>query len=171
MLANVGTVNLISGTFHHNDGGGMRLLGSGTLTLVNTIVANSLSGSDCSGAVTSLGHNLDSDNAWNLTDPDDLPGEDPLLGPLPDNGGPTETHALLPGSPAIDAGDDSAAPDTDQRGAPRPYGPASDIGAFELGAAPPPVPSLAHWGLIAMAGLLAFLVLWWVWRAPIHRRA
>ncbi len=50
-----------------------------------------------------------------------------------DNGGAAWTVALLPGSPAIDAGDDSAAPPVDQRGVPRPAGPASDIGAYELG--------------------------------------
>jgi len=44
---------------------------------------------------------------------------------------PTETHALLEGSPAIDAGDDKHAPETDQRGVSRPQGDASDIGAFE----------------------------------------
>jgi Tol biopolymer transport system component len=50
---------------------------------------------------------------------------------LQDNGGPTLTHALKSGSPAIDAGDDSTAPNTDQRGVARPQGSASDIGAFE----------------------------------------
>ncbi len=65
---------------------------------------------------------------------------DPLLGPLADNGGPTMTHALLPGSPAINAGDPAAmtgvdsVPVRDQRGAPftRVYGGRIDIGAFEL---------------------------------------
>ncbi len=52
------------------------------------------------------------------------------LGPLANNGGPTFTHALLAGSPAIDAGDTLEA--TDQRGEPRPFGLADDIGAFEL---------------------------------------
>ncbi len=56
---------------------------------------------------------------------------DPKLGPLADNGGPTWTMALLPGSPAIDAGNTSLAPATDQRGLPRPVGLAADIGAFE----------------------------------------
>ena len=66
-----------------------------------------------------------------------IQGEDPLLGDLADNGGPTETHALLPGSPAINAGDPEAAPppDTDQRGLPREVGP-PDIGAFEVQPAP-----------------------------------
>jgi hypothetical protein len=57
---------------------------------------------------------------------------DPLLGDLTDNGGPTRTMALLFGSPAIDAGNDAVAPETDQRGVARPQDPASDIGAFEL---------------------------------------
>ena len=64
-----------------------------------------------------------------------------LLGPLADNGGPTLTHALLPGSPAIDAGDDTLAADedgvslaNDQRGegVDRLFGSSVDIGAFEL---------------------------------------
>src|ERR1035441_1277498 len=58
---------------------------------------------------------------------------DPKLGPLADNGGPTLTMALLPGSPAIDAGNTSLAPATDQRGFPRPAGLAADLGAFEYG--------------------------------------
>ncbi len=59
---------------------------------------------------------------------------DPKLGPLADNGGPTLTMALLPGSPAIDAGDSFLAPATDQRGYPRCVGLATDIGAFEYAA-------------------------------------
>ncbi len=66
-------------------------------------------------------------------------GIDPLLGPLQDNGGPTFTHALLPGSPAIDAGN-AFGLTTDQRGFPRPYdlpgitnaSDGSDIGAYEF---------------------------------------
>ncbi len=62
-----------------------------------------------------------------------------MLGPLADNGGPTQTLALLPGSPAIDAGDDALCPSTDQRGEIRPQDGNNDglakcdIGAFELG--------------------------------------
>jgi hypothetical protein len=55
----------------------------------------------------------------------------PKLGPLANNGGPTLTMALLPGSPAINAADQAAAPPTDQRGVPRPQGPGVDMGAFE----------------------------------------
>jgi hypothetical protein len=63
--------------------------------------------------------------------------QDPLLGPLADNGGFTQTHALGPGSPAIDAGDPTNSPATDQRGFPRPIdgdgidGPRCDMGAYE----------------------------------------
>ena len=56
---------------------------------------------------------------------------DPRLGPLADNGGPTETHALLLGSPAIDAASTPACPTTDQRGVLRPQGAACDIGSYE----------------------------------------
>ncbi len=57
-----------------------------------------------------------------------------MLGPLADNGGPTLTHALLPGSPAIDAGDNTDAPEWDQRGPgfPRIVNGTIDIGAFEV---------------------------------------
>jgi predicted outer membrane repeat protein len=56
---------------------------------------------------------------------------DPLLGPLQDNGGFTQTMALLSGSPAIDAGNDASCPATDQRGIMRPHGAHCDIGAYE----------------------------------------
>jgi len=60
---------------------------------------------------------------------------DPLLGPLADNGGPTWTHALLPGSGAIDAASPGVdVPAADQRGAPRARGEAPDLGAFEFDA-------------------------------------
>ena len=56
---------------------------------------------------------------------------DPGLAPLRDNGGPTQTKELLPGSPAIDGGGDGSTMKTDQRGEPRTRGSAMDIGAFE----------------------------------------
>jgi len=62
---------------------------------------------------------------------------DPKLGPLADNGGPTLTMALLPGSPAIDAGNTALAPAADQHGFPRAAGLAPDIGAFEYGSVMP----------------------------------
>ena len=90
------------------------------------------------GAIVSAGHNLDGDGTCNLTAAGDISAVDPLLGPLADNGGPTETHELLPGSPAIDAIAVADCVDldgepvvTDQRGVARPQGVACDIGAFE----------------------------------------
>jgi CSLREA domain-containing protein len=56
---------------------------------------------------------------------------DPRLGLLDDNGGPTHTHPLLAGSPAIDAGSTADCPDTDQRGVSRPQGSGCDIGSYE----------------------------------------
>jgi CSLREA domain-containing protein len=83
------------------------------------------------GTLVSLGHNLASDGSCGLGAP-----VDPVLADLADNGGSTETRALLPGSPAIDAGDASACPAADQRGVVRPQGAGCDIGAFELQQAP-----------------------------------
>ncbi len=99
--------------------------------ITNSIVAEN-SPTNCTLNLDSLGHNLDDDGTCGLTEPSDLSNvSDAGLGPLQDNGGPTQTHALLAGSPAIDAGDDSVCPATDQRGVPRPRGPACDIGAYE----------------------------------------
>ncbi len=66
---------------------------------------------------------------------------DPVLGPLQDNGGPTETIALDAGSSAIDAADDGACPATDQRGVSRPQGAHCDSGAYELDTTGPTVES------------------------------
>ena len=87
----------------------------------------------------SVGYNLDSDGTCNLTDSTDLPGVDPLLGPLQNNGGPTLTHALPVSSSAVDhiliqdCKDAIGNPlTTDQRGVVRPQGVGCDIGAYEL---------------------------------------
>jgi uncharacterized repeat protein (TIGR01451 family) len=128
------TTELVNSTISDNSanfgGAGINNANNGSVELTNTIIADQASGSDCGGdPVTSNGHNLDSDNSCNLNTTGDLTG-DPKLGPLSDNVGPTETHALLPGSSAINAGDDTACPVTDQRGFPR-FG-RCDIGAYEL---------------------------------------
>ena len=104
------------------------------MTLKNTIVANSAPDDDCAGnLVTSNGSNIDSDGTCSLVAAGDLPNTNPQLGPLADNGGPTQTLALLAGSPAIDAGSgDCPPPATDQRGVTRPQGAACDIGAYEF---------------------------------------
>ena len=123
-----------------NFAGGIRRH-SGTLELNSTIIAGNIAsiGPDCRGVLTSLGHNLigTSDGCSFTPASGDLVNVDPKLGPLQDNGGPTLTHALLPGSPAIDAGDDSVLGPphnltTDQRGEPRRQGAHVDIGAYEF---------------------------------------
>jgi hypothetical protein len=90
-----------------------------------------------SGTINSLGYNLSSDDGGgSLTAAGDQINTDPLLGPLQDNGGPTFTHELLSGSPAIDAGDPNFTPppDYDQRGTDfeRVINGRVDIGAFEV---------------------------------------
>ncbi len=86
---------------------------------------------------------------------------DPLLGPLENNGGSTETMALGAGSSALDTGDDGACPATDQRGFARPQdGDADgvahcDVGAYELVPSMLAVPALGPWGLALLALLLA----------------
>jgi hypothetical protein len=112
---------------------------NGSVALTGTIVANSTAGPNCSGPLSEAqGYNLSSDTSCGLTQTTDITNTDPLLGPLANNGGPTPTMALQPGSPAIDHGGTSATgcPATDQRGLPRPDaqdGPQGqcDIGAFE----------------------------------------
>src|SRR5262249_19038944 len=93
---------------------------------------------DCAGvgvsAITSNGFNMDGDNTCGLTVTGDKPGiVNPGLAPLALNPpGTTETHALLEGSPAIDAVRNRCPPPgTDRRGAPRPQGGACDMGAYE----------------------------------------
>ena len=102
----------------------------------NTIIAGNISWYGCGdvyNSLGSLGHNLIGDGCTDF-DPTDLVNIDPVLGPLQDNGGPTPTFALLAGSPAIDAGDNTDAPDYDQRGPgfPRIVNGLIDIGAFEV---------------------------------------
>ena len=90
-----------------------------------------------SGTVISHGYNLSSDNGGGfLTATGDQINTDPILGPLQNNGGPTFTHGLLTGSPAINAGDPNFTPPPlyDQRGPgyDRVYNGRIDIGSFEL---------------------------------------
>lgn len=125
--------------------------------ITNSIIAGN-SGDDVGGQVTSVGFNLIGDDTGSTGfGPQDLLGTtgaplDPLLGPLAANGGPTETHALLPGSPAIGAGDQSFFEPTDQRGVQRIAG-AVDIGAFQSGGGiGSPVPGCI--GLVNSAGLI-----------------
>jgi CSLREA domain-containing protein len=131
------TLTVASSTISENTadvGGGMYHEDDGTLNVKGTIVSGNIAptGPDCGGPnpTTSLGHNLFQDltGCTFAGTGTDNTGVNPQLGPLADNGGPTQTHALNAGSPAIDAGP-SDAPPVDQRGAPRNQ---PDIGAYEL---------------------------------------
>ena len=140
------TNDTISGNQATGSGGGVGSIATfPELALHNTIVAGNAASSgnaDLNGAFTSLGHNLIGDigSASGLTDGvngdqaggNGNPTIDPLLSPLRNNGGPLPTMALLPGSPAIDAGDDAGAPATDERSIARNQGPHVDIGAYEV---------------------------------------
>jgi CSLREA domain-containing protein len=135
------TSSTISGNTAGGNGGGIIVgtAGGSHLNLKNTIVAGNtgpVTGADCFGAVTSQGHNLiqtvtagcviSGDTSGNIT------GQDAQLMPLALNPpGTTETRALLPNSPAVDAGSPDCPP-KDQRGVARPLGVACDIGAYEL---------------------------------------
>lgn len=127
-------------------GSGPQLSTTGTggktpvLTLKDTIL-NGGAGTDCGGpSISSTGHNLLSDGSCKFSSSGDMVSTDPGLNPLADNGGPTQTESLTPASPAIDHGDSTACPKTDQRGVQRPdeAGSACDIGAYES-----PTPSTA----------------------------
>jgi len=108
-----------------------------TLTLANSIVSSAQD--NCffapwgSGVVTlTADHNNVLTDATCFAGASDLVVADAGLGSLADNGGPTLTHALLAGSPAIDAADDTVCPATDQRGVARPQGAGCDVGAYEF---------------------------------------
>jgi CSLREA domain-containing protein len=143
----------LTGNGPNGAGGGLTNEAPGAITLRNTIVAgNSGTHPDIDGAVQSGGFNLiqNLDGATVTPNPftgPNITGQDPLLGPLQDNGGPTPTHALFANSPAIDKGNDfSVTATTDQRGQPRPFdnplippaieagisGDNTDIGAYEV---------------------------------------
>jgi len=113
-------------------GGGGLYRAGGTLTTAATIVADSLSGGDCSAGITDHGYNLDDDGSCGFSAGTDISDTNPLLDPLGlhNNGGPTVTVALEPGSPAIGAVTKAALCSTpDQRGNPRAT--PCDIGAYQ----------------------------------------
>ena len=105
----------------------------GPVTVSGTVV----SASKCVGAVTDAGYNLDSGASCRFSAPGSISDVDPLLLPLARNGGPTETMALPPGSPAVNviprhAIGCGAGLRSDQRGLRRPQHHLCDMGAFEL---------------------------------------
>jgi len=126
----------LSGNSASASGGGISN-DNGLVTLVSTILNAGASGANIDnveGTVMSNGFNLSSDDASAfLNQLTDQNSTDPKLGPLRDNGGPTFTHGLFTGSPAIDKGANPLFLLTDQRGPgfPRVIGVETDVGAFE----------------------------------------
>lgn len=151
----IGTMAISNSTFSDNYiisyGNGGSIYNGSALEIGNTILNKTGFGENIfnkGGTITSAGYNLSNDDGGGyLNGPGDMINIDPMLAPLQDNGGPTETHALRPGSPAIDGGDPSFAPPPwyDQRG-PNFYrlrNDRIDIGSFETqeGSAVTPTPT------------------------------
>ena len=164
IYASAGTTSLFNVTITHNQansdgsgmctGGGVWNANGSTLSFQNSIIAlnenvidtggpfDILNDDDCSGTIASQGNNImyAVDSSHCTVNGPAVTVIDPNLGPLQNNGGPTQTHALLSGGPAIDAGNFGGCTDnlgailtSDQRGFPRPDGVHCDIGAFEFG--------------------------------------
>jgi hypothetical protein len=144
-VANNATLTIYNSTIANNttngNGGGFDNNINGTVTVVNTIVANNTDANggqspDCNGAITANYSLIESNLLCTITGSNNIVGSDPQLGPLADNGGPNQTHALQLSSPARDAADNAvctAAPvnSMDQRGVSRPQLAVCDIGAYE----------------------------------------
>ncbi len=145
-MYNTGDIELNHATVYRNradeccSGGGFYDDTGNTVSYQNSIIAKNTP-NDCDGSSNSLGHNLLGDDSCSNDSGDDdtdiytTNGDiDPRLAPLRDNGGPTRTHELLPGSLAIDGAEgDPSCPAEDQRGLTRPTGAECDIGAYEVG--------------------------------------
>lgn len=120
------------------------MFATSALSFENTIIAGGIADvgaakGNCAyntgDAPVSKGHNLEDANTCNLTAAGDQINTNPMLGPLQNNGGQTDTEAPLPGSPAIDVVPAADCPTTDQVGDPRPAAGQSkcDVGAYEPG--------------------------------------
>jgi hypothetical protein len=142
---NSATLTMTNCTLSGNTGGDIVFEG-GTVTMTNTLVDGACVDVE-EPVVTSNGYNIESPaNTCGFDQSTDMPNmaaEQLNLGPLADNGGPTMTHALLPGSvaidviPEVDCVDADGEPlTTDQRGVTRPQGAMCDVGSFEAQPAP-----------------------------------
>ena len=132
----IGTLRIDDSTIALNNayfGGGLRTNGLATTELTSSIVATNTASTrpDVSGTINANFNLIGNTMGATLIGANNITGLNPLLAPLADNGGPTPTHALLPGSPAINMG--SSNESNDQRGAPflRNDGGGVDIGAYE----------------------------------------
>lgn len=175
-IFNLGPATINNSTLSNNSAGGATPSGGGIfnsvmLTIKNSIVANSPVGGDCSspaGTFTALGKNFDSDGTGAALDPDfmQVTPAQLNLGPLQNNGGPTETRALLAGSMAIDAvtdctlADGATAVTEDQRGVARPIdgdataGALCDAGAYEAPTPPTEITLVSFTATTDEAGAL-----------------
>ncbi len=124
--------NGFNGTAGFSEGQSIAVAG-GSAILLNSILDCTTNTPNGYGGINDAGYNMATDSTGFLTNGASFNGDNPQLGLLRNNGGPTPTVALLPGSPAINAANPVAFPPTDQRGFPRPYGAGPDIGAFEFG--------------------------------------
>ncbi|GMV25040.1 MAG: hypothetical protein AMXMBFR58_10710 [Phycisphaerae bacterium] len=120
--------------------GAPAITNSGALTLHSSIIGGAptapMVGTFAAGSANNLIQHVDNSGGLGNDVNGNLVGVDPLLGALADNGGPTQTIALQPGSPAINAGSNTGGLTTDQRGLSRVRGNAIDIGAFEYAGVP-----------------------------------
>lgn len=150
-IQNFGTVNITYSTLSGNSSAfGANLHNDTTgspMTVSESIVANGGGGgNNCSGspAIVDGGYNIDTGTSCGFSAANhSMNSTNPELGPLASNGGPAQTMALPPGSPAVNAIPvtvPGCAGSTDQRGVSRPQGPACDIGAYELIMQAPPPP-------------------------------
>src|SRR5438128_950652 len=148
------SITITNSTLSENTSANISMFKGGMLDIGNTILKAAASGVNLEigklATVTSHGYNVCSDNGGGfLNGPGDQINTNPLLGPLQDNGGPTFTHELLTGSPAIDAGDPNFTPPPyyDQRGPDfyRVRNRRTDVGSFEVqaGSTPTPTPTAA----------------------------
>jgi CSLREA domain-containing protein len=157
-IFNSGTLIVSNSTFSGNSGEGGGIFNTGSASLKNSITAVSSSSVssltlNCSGPIADAGYNISDDNSCGFSASGSLNGTNPKLDPagLSNNGGPTQTIALVSGSPAIDAIPLASCTDqrgaqltTDQRGVVRPDAPepdapenVCDVGAYEFQEPPP----------------------------------
>ncbi|HXF04975.1 MAG TPA: choice-of-anchor Q domain-containing protein [Blastocatellia bacterium] len=133
LTMNASFVTIANNSTSSGRGGGISTsTGPNTETKIkNSIVGKNTSGGDCSGSITGMGNNYDSDDTCFGSSGDAI-----FLGPLQNNGGPTATHALLSGDPLDGAADctdlNNTSVTADQRGSSRPKGGQCDAGAYEV---------------------------------------
>lgn len=126
-----GNLSLMFVTVYSNENEGINSSGPGETSMRNTILSSNMDGNCAGTPVNSIGHNIDDGDSCAMVEGSDLPNTDPMLEPLAGGTSFLSTHALQPGSPAIDSADPDRCSGTDQRGVIRPQGVNCDRGAHE----------------------------------------